>query len=167
MANLTAVKHYRTRPRGINAFRVKAGERIFHGSLVGIQVGGNGTSVDGRVIRWDGDTLTTGARTIMFLGVAIVPDTADGFVDGNAAEDIEVMVDTSGLVLEQVSVTGAGAITGTGDLVYASDDNVLTLTATTGRGAIGFVLRSYSAGSAFADVQLFTPAEFRAFAQTI
>jgi len=68
-------------------------------------------------------------------------------------------VDISGVILHRISVAGSSDAN-VGDLVYATDENTYTMTATTGNGAVGWLSR-FDAGTT-ADVKLFTPGEYRA-----
>lgn len=146
---LTAATFYRHQIRnlsGSGSYPIENGETIYHGSLVGIDIN------TGRIQRWN-----TNSNALKFLGVSTSNENS---LDGNAAGTIEGLVDESGLTLEQVAVTGVSGQQMVGELVYATDDNTFTLTATSNVGAIGRVKRWYS--STTADVELWTPAEYRA-----
>lgn len=123
------------------SFIAKNGEQFYAGSLVGIDA-------NGYAVKW-GDV--TGNK---FLGFS------QGKVLGNTSISPapRVEVNTSGVILEKVSVTGASGILDLGKKVYGTDDDTLTLTATTNVGAIGFVVGWHS--GTICDVKLFTPTEF-------
>jgi hypothetical protein len=72
---------------------------------------------------------------------------------GDATEKYRVIA-RSGITLENVSVTGAGAITDVGSFVYATDGQTMTLTRPTTGLPIGFV-KKWNA-TTYCDVQLFT-----------
>ncbi len=156
---LNAAAIYRSRERDRLSIPVTAGTVIYHGALVSLDVS------EGTAINFDDSATTVDNR---FLGVAYVTDQRDaalaagesvtGLTDGS----VEVSVDTSGLVLESVTVTGVGAQSDVGALVYATDENILTLTQSAGQSPIGFVSRWIL--STTCDVQLFSATEVRAFA---
>lgn len=91
-----------------------------------------------------------------WLGMVREKVTADG-----AQGDSEVKVMEGGFTLVKVNVTGVDNINDVGDLVYATADDTLTLTATTNTKAIGYVSRYYGS-STLCDVKTFTPGESRA-----
>lgn len=76
----------------------------------------------------------------------------------NTTAPNEVSVNESGPVLERVNVVGVASQANVGDLVYATDDNTLTLTATVNVKAIGRISRWHT--GVISDVKLFTPEEF-------
>lgn len=88
-----------------------------------------------------------------FRGLCVRKVTADG-----ATGDNEVQVITGPIILVKVAVTGVDNINDTGDRVYVTDDNVLTLTPTSNLNAIGVVERYYGS-STTCDVRMFSPAE--------
>lgn len=94
--------------------------------------------------------------TFHFLGIVRKTVTADG-----AQGDSEVTVITGPLALVRYNVVGVDNINDVGDLVYLTDDNVLTLSATANTKAIGYVSRYYGS-STLCDVELFAPGESRA-----
>lgn len=105
----------------------------------------------GRMVKWS-DTVN-----LKFLGVL-----NKGVVGDTAASPIpRGEVNVSGVTLEKVSVTGVTAIADVGDLVYATDDDTLTKTATINVLAIGRIVEFHSGTTV--DVHLFTPDEYRAF----
>lgn len=152
MADRTSKVIHKTRPRaGRDSFVVKNSTTIYEGSLV--QVDANGF-LEG----WDqGGAL---------VGILIGGDTTDaGAITGDTSASIppEGRVDTSGVILMHVPVTGA-AQAYVGDLVYCTTDNpAADLTRTdpgVGAEPVGWMVRYRSASDC--DVQLFTPAEFKA-----
>lgn len=92
------------------------------------------------------------AANVHFLGVALSGGVGNGTT-------VKVSVAVEGLILEQVSVTGASAVTDVGDLVYATDSNTITLTAGTNPNQIGIVARYHSGTTC--DVMLFSALEAR------
>lgn len=143
---LSAAVRYENRGRGIQSYVVENSEVIYYGALVGLDIN------TGRLQQWDTDS-----NLLKFRGIATPNDSS---VTGNSAGTVECPVDESGRILEQVTVTGVSGQQHVGELVYATDDNTFTLTATTNVGAIGEVVRWYS--STTCDVRLWTPAEYRA-----
>ena len=143
---LSAKTHYNTRARSQQSYVVENAAVIYHGALVGLDI------VTGRLQPWNSDSVS-----LKFRGVATPQDDS---VTGVAGTTVECPVDEGGMILHNVGVTGASAQANVGDLVYATDDNTLTLTATTNVGAIGEVVR-YITGTS-CDVRLWTPAEYRA-----
>ncbi len=139
------------------AVPIVAATRIYDGALVAIAAGG-------ALENWAGDTVTAG-NTSFFLGVARITQqtgvlAADGESKlGTTALDVEAAVDISGINLIGVTITGASAAN-VGNLVYASDENTFTFTATPGGAAIGWCSRFVSATNS--DLVLFTPGEYRA-----
>lgn len=91
-----------------------------------------------------------------WLGMVREKVTADG-----AQGDSEVKVIEGGFTLVKVNVTGVNNIDDVGDLVYATADDTLTLSATSNTKAIGYVSRYYGS-STLCDVKTFTPGESRA-----
>ena len=94
---------------------------------------------------------------VLFLGLNLAKKI------GNAAgtPPIEVEVNCTGPVEKKATVSGVASIANVGDLVYATDDNTLTLTPTINVGPIGEVTRWYVGTTC--DVKLFTPDEYRAW----
>ena len=138
MAALSANNSSTTfKPRGQKAMTVVSGDIVYAGGLVG-------TDPNGFLFPWDG-----AAAADKFAGIAKETVTGDG--------TLKCAVDTSGVVLEGVAVTGATQA-GVNSLVYCSTDNPadFTLTATTA-GAVGWLCHFVSASDC--DVELFTPAE--------
>jgi len=164
MANLTARADWKESPGNIVEMQVEPDEVIFDGALVGVNSDST-TSNQTMVKKWDADE-----PELVFLGIARIHytsanDTGDS-VTGAAAtlstatSATTIGVDVSGVVLRQVSL--AVDLTTTdqlGELVYGTDDNVITPTANSA-GAIGIITKIYSAS--IVDVKLFTPGEYRA-----
>lgn len=148
---LTAPVRYVARPRNMESYRVKDGVTIYHGALVGVDTD------DGALKNWAAGT----DDGIMFLGIAM-PKGNSILGDEDGLPPVECPVDTSGMILEGVAVTGVtGHTADVGDLVYATDENTFTKTASpAGKWAVGTILRVRSGTSC--DVRLFTPAEYRA-----
>lgn len=117
---------------------------VYRGSLIGL------VRSTGRATKWS-DT-----AGLDFLGFADKGATGDT----SASPPVDVLVDDSGKVLENVAVTGASAITDNGDWVYAADDGSFTLTPTTNVKAIGVILKWHT--STTCTIRLFTPEEYAA-----
>lgn len=130
---------------------------IYDGALVAIAAGGG-------LENWAGDLVTTG-NTSFFLGVARISEqtgvsaAAGESKTGSTALDVDVAVDISGVILEQVDVASSSDAN-VGNLVYATDENTLTMTATAGGAAIGWLTKFFT--GTVANVKLFTPGEYRA-----
>ena len=136
------------------AIPITAATVIYDGALVAIAAAGG-------LVNW---TNTTGEDPF-FMGVARIT-TAQGVSaaageakTGNTALTIEAPVDISGVILKNVTVTGSSAAN-LGNLVYASDENTFTMTATGGADPIGWLSRFITTTTG--DVKLFTPGEYRA-----
>ena len=147
MANLTVDRMYLTKPRGTitetNSYIVTNALQLFAGGFTGI------STSTGLAIKW-ADT-----ANFQFLGIALAGATGNT----SATPKVEVIVDESGLTLQQVSVTGVTDQTSVGTKVYATDDNVLTTTATVNVGTIGIITRYYTGSTV--DVRLFSAEEIR------
>ena len=142
MAALTVDTVRSSRNRGLYSGVGSATSVYFAGAFVGVD------TVDGLVKEW--------ADTATFRWLGVVTRKADT----NVTDPItpEVNVNISGIILEKVSVTGVTAQANVGDLVFATTDNDLTLTASTNVKAIGKVDR-FESGTTV-DVALFTPTEY-------
>lgn len=142
---LSADKARDTRPRGRNAYVVSDTVQVYAGSLVGIN------QTTGYLVLWDD------AANYLFKGVA------ERGVLGDTSADVppECEVNESGMILNNVSVTGASSIANVGDEVYATDDDTLTLTPTTNTKPIGQVVRWLT--STYCDIELFTPDEYAGY----
>jgi hypothetical protein len=151
---LTAAVRYSNRAgnglAGQTSYKVKGLVRIYHGALVGVDPN------SGYVQNW-----TSGSAALLrFRGLAMpLSDSVLGDTTGATLPTPECPVNESGLILEGVTVTGA-VQSSVGKAVYASDENTLTMTATSNVGSIGEVTRFVSSG--VADVRLFTPQEYLA-----
>lgn len=140
------VREYGTRSQEFHV--VKNGITLYSGALVGLD-----RSV-GRVTTWADDL------NYLFLGIA-KPETTSKL--GVSGATVFCPVDTSGSIIRKVAVTGVTALTDLGKRVYASDDNTLTLTASTKALHVGVIIRWYS--STTCDVRLLTPAEYELIRQ--
>lgn len=144
MSATTVDINYKTRDRGRQRYLLKNAVQVYRGSLI-IFKPATGYA----------DKLTDASGHV-FKGLAVKA----ALGDTGATPVAEVIVDETGVVLEQVTVTGASAITDPHAKVYATDDQTLTLTPTTYLRAVGRVVKWYS--STTCDVQLFTPEEYAA-----
>jgi hypothetical protein len=150
MANLTQAKAWDTFNRGFEDQRAEQATnaiQFYAGGLVFLD------RATGRVVK-PADT-----ATFEFMGLV----KRDVLGNTSATPIPEVEVNTSGLTIQRVTVTGVSAITHVGDRVYiTSTDNPsdFTLTATTNTGPVGVVTRWYSGTTC--DVQLMTPSEYLA-----
>lgn len=115
---------------------------VYRGSLIGL------VRSTGRATKWS-DT-----AGLDFLGFADKGATGDT----SATPPVDVQVDDSGKVLEQVAVTGASAITDNGDWVYAADDGSFTLTPSVNVGPIAKVLKWHTGTTC--TIRLLTPQEY-------
>lgn len=155
---LTERSTHREKPgNSLMSFPIVAAEVIFDGALVAIAAGGG-------LQNWAGDAVTAGNDSF-FLGLARITEqtgvsaAAGESKTGTTALDVEAAVDTSGVILEQVSVAGASDAN-VGNLVFATDENTLTMTPTPGGAAIGWLGKFFSGTTA--NVKLFNPQEYRA-----
>lgn len=139
MSALAAGTHRLTRARGRLRLPVTSAFQVWKGGFVFL------SETTGLVVTW-ADTAVT-----KFKGIALES------VLGTASNP-EVAINDSGEILENVDVTGVSAIDDVGDLVYALNDNDMTLTANTNQKAIGWVCK-YHGSSTKCDVQLFTAQE--------
>lgn len=80
--------------------------------------------------------------------------------DTSATPPKKVEVITGPVILRNVAVSGTSAVTHQGDYVYATDDQTLTVSATSNTKPIGIVLKWHV--STTCDVLLFSPQESRA-----
>jgi len=158
---LTGRSGHREKPGGpLISVPITAAAVIYDGALVAIHA-------DGALVNW-GDLVTSG-NTTFFLGVARISEAtgvsaaAGEAKTGTTALDVDAAVDISGVILEQVTVVAASAAN-VGNLAYASDENTLTMTATAGSAAIGWMTKFFSGTTA--NVKLFTPGEYRAHIAT-
>ena len=146
MADLSANANYRySTPRTTNkrSFVVENAEVIYKHAFVATDAGGYLDSMDD----------VAGTR---FVGLALEKKTGDT----SAAPPVECRVECGGVLLHDVSVTGASAVTDNNSLVFASDDATLTLTTATNAKAVGYVDRWVSGTTC--DVQLFSAEEHAA-----
>lgn len=152
MAALVAETRLTTQPRGRTELLVVSGSRIFSGAMV------SRSSVNGLARPTDHNANTS--DEILGLAINVPYDVGHGsnsvLGDGMTAK---VEIDTSGLVLENVPVAGAGNV---GALIFAPTDDPqtdLTLTAAGNGQAIGRSVRIRE--STNRDVRLFTEEEAR------
>lgn len=115
----------------------------FSGALIGLDM------ATGRAVLW------SDSAGVLFLGLNLTKKT------GDTTNHVEAEINCSGPVEKKASVSGVASIANVGDLVYATDDNTLTLTPTVNVGPIGEITRWYV--STTCDVKLFTPDEYRAW----
>jgi hypothetical protein len=150
MANLTQATAFDTFNRGFEdqlSAQATNAVQFYAGGLVFLD------RATGRIVK-PADT-----ATYEFLGMV----KRDVLGDTSASPIKEVEVNTGGLTLQRVTVTGVTAVTDVGDRVYiATTDNPndMTKTATTNTGPIGTITRWYSGTTC--DVRLMTPTEYLA-----
>lgn len=155
---LTARSGHSERPGLLASFPIAVGETIFDGALVAVA---NGTAQDGFAINWTNPTATSH----FFVGIARIseatgvdPDQGEAKTGDTLGRE-EVAVDISGVILKGITVAGASA-TSIGALVYASDENTFTITATGGNNAVGWITAHVDGTTV--DVKLFSAGAFRA-----
>lgn len=146
MADLTkdTPRRERTVRNGGQPYVLTNAVTVYRGSLIGL------VRSTGRATKWS-DT-----AGLDFLGFADKGATGDT----SASPPVDVLVDDSGKVLENVVVTGGSAITDNGDYVYAADDGSFTLTPTVNVGPIAKVLKWHT--STTCTIRLLTPEEYKA-----
>ncbi len=156
---LTARSTHSEQPGGkFVSVPITAATVIYDGALVAVAAAGG-------LINWINSVT---ADTPFFLGVARITEqtgvsaAAGESKTGTTALDVEAAVDISGVILKGISVTGATAAN-LWDLVYASDENTFTMTATPGADPVGWLSRFVSATDS--NVHLFRPGEYRAHRQ--
>lgn len=81
-------------------------------------------------------------------------------VGDTSSEPNDVEIICGPITLLNYAVTGASAVTNQGDLVYATDDQTLTTSATSNTKAIGYIAKWLTSTSC--DVVLFSPEASRA-----
>ena len=151
---LTAPNVWTYRPRvpghDCDAFLVQNNEVIYHGALVCVdKATGVGPPAEGVLKNLDDLSGTLD----WFVGVAR-PST--NYVTGDGST-VFCPVDTSGATIVHVSVAGVTGTPDIGELVYATDENTLTLSVATYMKAVGVVERYY--GTTYVDVKLFSQME--------
>ena len=146
MANLTADRMLTTSPFGSSGTLALPGENAVEFFTGGFVVIHNTAGV----VKKAADT-----ANFRFVGIVGRRVTADG-----AQGDKEVYVICGPLIIRKHAVTGVAAVTDVGKLVYATDDQTLTLTANTNLKAIGKIVRWHSGTTC--DVLMFSPAEHEA-----
>lgn len=149
MAALAAAIKLRTRNRGRHFYLVTNAQRVYSGALVGV--------LSGAAVPW---TSAVDGREFLGIAINVARDelTNTHSVLGNGTT-VRVEVDTSGRVMERISVAGGASA---GQLVYSADDdanNSLTV-AVSGR-PIGRVIKLSQAALGLYDVRLFQEEEAR------
>lgn len=122
------------------SFVVKSGSTVWQGSAVGIEAS------TGYLIPW---AATTGV-TNFFIGYAQAKVVGDGTLT------VQVI---SGVILQNVPVTGLSTIADVGKKVYHANDQDLTNIAPASGGIVGWV-KAFRTSTQF-DVEIYTPAEYR------
>lgn len=147
MANLTANTFFRGHGRGLMP---NATERYILTNAVTVYVGSLlMVDANGLLIK------PSDVATNRFIGVSVEQKVGDG--------TSFIGVNTEGLTLEQVTVTGVSSQAAVGDAVYiATTDNPndLQVAATTNTKPVGYITRWYS--GTICDVRLMSPAEYAA-----
>jgi len=137
----------------LHAAKVVNGDIIYKGALVGIAQDDFATTASrGYAVP------VSNTANITFAGVALRQVTGDT----GATPVPEVEIDTSGVLLKKVTVTGVTAQLDVGKEVYPTTDNVddLDINASTFDRPIGFISRWYS--STTCDVQLYSMNDYEA-----
>lgn len=160
MADLAATTLLKTRPRaGRDSFPIANTEVLYANALVQLSAG------------WLADWDDAGAGST-FMGIFLGGDTSSstaavarlGGSTGAVAASPQPhgYVDTSGVILMHLNITGTPTQAVVGDLVYSADSDVTSITTnSSGRtDPIGTLIRYRS--STDVDVMLFTPTEFLA-----
>ena len=142
MAALASATNRLTRARGRLRLPVTNAVQIFAGSFCFL------SETTGLLVAW------ADLAANKFVGIA----TEDML---GTASNPEVNINDSGEILENVDVVGVDNINDVGDLVFASSDNDLTLTANTNQKAVGKVVKYHGSGTK-CDVLLFTSMEHSA-----
>ena len=121
--------------RGINeqSFPVATGQTIYNGAYVCLNTAGY------VIVPSD---VTTGVDGLGFVVGFDENNQTETSIAGNNSR--EVSVDIGGTIVDNLSVTGVTAQTNVGELVYATSDNVFTLTPTTAIQEVGVVVRYVS-----------------------
>lgn len=148
MTALADVLQRKLRSTKTISLKVKNAATIYPGALVAVDILEGSTS-RGYALPYDG------SAGQMLVGRALpTPDIhnlGNSYVTGNTSAspvpEVTVVCDESE-IYEQASVTGATSIALVGSPVYASDDNVLTLTRPTRGTIVGKVIRVHSSGVA-------------------
>ena len=117
-------------PNDVNTIPLAASAQVYQGSIIGNNGAGYGRA------------LTAGDK---FLGIVH----NDGVLNGSTAGGSSCNVIARG-VLKNIAVTGASAAADLGRLVYASDDDTLTLTA--GANTLVGRITRYDSDSGYFDV---------------
>lgn len=137
MANLTASLNYVDTTLDGLPVPTAASLQVYKGSIMGLD------SATGLAVKFS-DT-----ATVRLLGIS----TAETL-------DVDARIDTRGVVLKRVNVTGVTAQTNVGGVVYVATDNPADFkTATnTNNKAVGWITRWYS--GTLCDVKLRTPESY-------
>jgi len=131
---LTASVQYTKREPESQSFEVANGETIYNGAYVALNTAGFAVNV-----------VDTTAFEPVGFAVGFDAENADQTnVTGDGTDAFEVAVDISGTILENIPVTGLSGQTDVGALVYATDENTFTLSATSNIPAVGVVTRYVS-----------------------
>lgn len=168
MAALTASQILRTRARLLMNAEIKNAETLYYGGLAALGQKTLGTASErGRASAYTGAAGEIPAGLILPggdqtpTGGTMDRDGVLGDITPPTGEDIpSASIDIGGTIIENVTVTGASAVTDTvGQFVYCSTDNVsdLTLTRPTRGVPLGFIV-NYRTGTS-CDVYLFSLAE--------
>ena len=143
----TSDKIWETCERGQATFVVKNNETIYAGALVGIDS-------SGYLVNWDN---TWGNR---FVGIALETKTGDT----SSSPAVEIKVDTSGVILKNISNANISASqSNVGDFIFSTGYDIEsdgTLSATSNVGPVGKIV-AYNSDNNTIDVMLLTPAESR------
>ena len=147
---LTAPVSLRKRPGDMIEFAIGTGTTVFVGAAVMLASG------TGRI---ENLADTAGAEPVGFVTELVPLDSSDGSAAGVTAGTTKVVVDTNPGIHEDETVVGVVSEVNVGELVYATDENTFTLTATTNIPAVGMVAR-HKTGTTV-DVLFFSAEEMR------
>lgn len=146
-----------TRNRGLESYVAKSGEKIFAGSLVGLNAG--------YLIPWADAGTTSGTNAL--LGVAVITeydtdsDVEDFVVVGDGT--LAVPVNTEGLIVDKLDLSSSTiTIANVGNVVYCQTDNIadiqLALIGSASKSdPVGTIVHFFT--GEICDVRLFTPNE--------
>jgi hypothetical protein len=148
------------RPRGgiadRQSFIVKSGAVLYHGAMCVLEEDiGTGHG-------YVKPLLSSSGVNDWFLGVYHGSGLYAEYVTGDGT--LEATIDVGGVTLQYKSVTGVTAVTNTGDPVFASDDNTLTLTDVSNMYPVGRIVRWYT--STYCDVRFYSAMEYAAILDT-
>jgi hypothetical protein len=155
---LTAPNTWTFRPRGAgmdcDSFLVQNAEVIYNGAIVVVDKALGVVSPNEGTLK----NLDDLSGTLDWVVGLARPST--NYVTGDGST-VWCPVDTSGPTIVHVSVAGVTSAKTNGDLVYATDENTLTLTPSTYVKAIGVQERYY--GTTYIDVKMFNQMEAMAY----